>query len=290
MTALMVWFIFALLGAIFDATYYAFVKKALKSMNPYVLASGVFLFEGIVLLIISLIRGIPAIGSWFYLAVIITTVINIIATILYYKAFSITDLSLAVPMLAFTPIFLVFTSFFILRESTSFFGLLGILLVVIGSYILNSSREKGFLAPFKQFFRNKGVVLMLIVAVMFSISVNFDKLAVTNSDPIFGIGVVSILLGLFFLFFSISKKCEIKSSFRKNFSLLALMGTMLVGAAIFVNLAYTMQNVSYVIAIKRLSIVFSVVYGGLMFREKDMLRRVLGAAIMLLGVVFIIIL
>jgi uncharacterized membrane protein len=40
-------------------------------------------------------------------------------------------------------------------------------------------------------------------------------------------------------------------------------------------------------AIKRTSILITVVYGTLVFREKELLRRVSGAGLMVLGVVLI---
>ena len=45
--------------------------------------------------------------------------------------------------------------------------------------------------------------------------------------------------------------------------------------------------VSYVIAIKRLSIVFGVLFGYLIFKEKNIKERLAGASIMVAGAVLI---
>ena len=173
----MVWFIFAILGALLSATYYASTKRLLRDINQYVLATGAFLSCFLILFLTSIIKGLPEIGPAFYVSVLITVMINIIGVILCYKALKITDLSLAMPMIAFTPLFLILTSFIFLKEAPTVFGAAGISLVVIGSYVLNLNKNKThFLDPFKEILRNKGVFYILIIAFLFSISVNFDKL------------------------------------------------------------------------------------------------------------------
>ncbi len=287
----MVWFIFAILGALLSATYYASIKRLLRDINQYVLASGAFLSCFLILFLISIIKGLPEIGPAFYTSVLITVTINIIGVILFYKALKITDLSLAMPMIAFIPLFLILTSFIFLKEAPTVFGAVGISLVVIGSYVLNLNKNKAhFLDPFKEILRNKGAFYILIIAFLFSISVNFDKLVVLNSDPIFGSSMIYLLLGLSFLGISSIKNRDTKIIYKKNLLKFFLLGVILALVAITINIAYTMQIASYVISLKRLSILFSVFYGGLIFKEKHILKRGLAALIMLAGAILIILL
>ena len=58
---------------------------------------------------------------------------------------------------------------------------------------------------------------------------------------------------------------------------------------IFINLAFTMQIVPYVISIKRMAILVSVIFGGVFFHEKNMIRRISAASLMVLGSALIII-
>ena len=220
-----------------------------------------------------------------------TVILNIIAATLYFKALRITDLSLSMPMIAFTPLFLILTSFILLRELPTIFGVAGIFSIVIGSYILYLNKEKShFLDPFKEIFRNKGIFYMLIVAFLFSISVNFDKLVVLNSDPIFGSSMIDLLLGLSFLGISSVKIRDTKTVYRRNLLKFFLLGVILALVAITINIAFTMQIASYVISLKRLSILFSVFYGGLIFKERNIPKRMLAALIMLAGAILIILL
>lgn len=78
----MVWFIFAILGALLSATYYASIKGLLRDINQYVLASGAFLSCFLILFLTSIIKGLPEIGPAFYTSVLVTVIINIIGVIL----------------------------------------------------------------------------------------------------------------------------------------------------------------------------------------------------------------
>lgn len=58
---------------------------------------------------------------------------------------------------------------------------------------------------------------------------------------------------------------------------------MLASEIIMINLAYTMAIVPYVISVKRLAIIFSVLFGLLIFHEKFNWGRMPGATIMVPG-------
>ncbi|MFH1072482.1 MAG: EamA family transporter [Nanoarchaeota archaeon] len=285
----MVWYLLSLLGAFFDATYYALIKRFLRQVHYAILGSGVFFMAFLILFLVSLIRGIPVLGKGFFLAVLVTSVLNLVATILYYAAFKTSDLSLTMPMISFTPLFLIFTSFIILHELPTIPGIIGMVLIVIGSYFLNMARKsKNILDPFRQMYKNKGVLYMLIVAFLYSISANFDKLVVKNSDAYFGSAIVYLFLFISFTFIALVKVQGLAHAYVKNFPVFLLTASVLSLIAITINLAYTQQIVPYVISIKRTSIVFSVLYGWLLFKEKDITKRLLAALILLAGVVLII--
>ncbi|MBI5343905.1 MAG: hypothetical protein HZB83_00970 [Deltaproteobacteria bacterium] len=52
--------------------------------------------------------------------------------------------------------------------------------------------------------------------------------------------------------------------------------------------AINMTQVSYLISVKRTSLIFSVLYGKLLFYEVNIRERLLGSAVMLAGVVLIV--
>jgi drug/metabolite transporter (DMT)-like permease len=297
----MPWFTFALAGALCQALYGLSVKVLLRTIRPYPLAGFSFLSASLVLFLVSLLIGIPTLGPGLLPAVAVTVGINILATVLFYRALATTDLSLCMPMLAFTPVFLILTSFLILGELPSPAGALGILLVTAGAYLLNLEYRDGrpctLKAPFQTLATNRGVQTMLLVAFLYSISVNYDKRVVEASDPIFGSAIVLFLLGIAFLSLAAWSGTRVRASgsmpegspchsFKPSFIVPAL-GLILALEAITINLAYTMAIVPYVITVKRLAIFFSVLFGGLLLAERQLAGRMIGAGVMIAGAVVI---
>ena len=304
----MLWIFLALLGAVTNATYFIIVKMYITSLDPKLLTGIGFTFGGCLLFLLSAMRGFPSIGPDFFAAVAITSILNILGLSLIFKALSSSDLSLSVPMLSFTPVILIGTSYIILHEVPSMFGFAGICIIVSGSYVLNIAEEhEHYLDPIKAMMRNRGSWYMLIVAFLFAISINFDKIALLNSDPFFGmaltvttIGVALLLICAYYRYAG-RKRSQVHSSsnadeapqyvraipIQKFFLLTLLIGVFVAVEAASVNVALTLQIVPYVIAIKRLSIIFMVLYGTLVFSEGDIKKRVMGASLMVAGAIII---
>jgi drug/metabolite transporter (DMT)-like permease len=263
-----------------------FSKKGAKDIDEYTLAFSLRFFASFLLLPLLFFSGIPEIKSEFWLALLVSGSLNTLTSILYMKALKYSDLSLVKPITAFTPLFLLVTSPLILGEVPSLLGVCGVMLIVLGSYILNIKEiRKDFLAPFKALLREKGVRLMFLVAFLWSISSNFDKIGVTSSSPIFWIVAVHIFLSLSLFPFAYKKLG--KEHFRNSVKILIPVGFASGISLLCQMIAIKLTLVAYVISIKRTSSIISVAFGYFFFKEKNIKERLLGAAIMVIGAVLI---
>ena len=106
--------------------------------------------------------------------------------ILYIKSLQVSPLSLTLPFLSLTPVFLILISYLILGEKVSFRGGTGIILLAAGSYLLNLHEvRKGLFEPFRAVAREKGSVMMIGVAVIYSVTSSLGKMAIEHSSPLF---------------------------------------------------------------------------------------------------------
>jgi drug/metabolite transporter (DMT)-like permease len=304
----MLWILLAITGACANAAYFIIVKQYITALDPKLLTGIGFTLGGCMLFLLSAYRGFPPLGPGFFSAVSITVILNIIGLGLIFKALSSSDISLSVPMLSFTPAILTGTSYILLHEVPSFFGFLGICIMVSGSYVLNISAEHNhFFDPIQSMLRNRSSWYMLIVSFLFAVSINYDKIVLLNSDPFFGMALTVLMIGITFLAVSgyswyTGRKSPLRRSLgnkgiagsadellphRQFAGLAVLIGMFVAIEAASINVAYTLQIVPYVIAIKRLSIIVMVLYGTLVFSEKNTGKRILGAGIMVAGAVII---
>ncbi|MEK6869826.1 MAG: EamA family transporter [Nanoarchaeota archaeon] len=285
----MLWVLYALLSAFSFATADAFTKKVSDDLDNYILILSRFFYGAPFVLLLLFFIPMPKIESGFWLALIALLPFEILAWILYIKAVKSSQISLVLPFLSFTPAFLVVISFLILGELPSLIGLLGILLVVAGAYILNlKNLNRNILEPFKSILREKGALYMLIVAFLFSITSSLSKIMVQKSSAIFS-GTI-YLLAMAFSFFVIALFTSRKNVFqlKSNFKNLLPVGAFYGIMVIFHNLAITLTIVPYMMSIKRTSSIFSVLYGHFWFKDENIRMRGFGASIMLLGAVLII--
>jgi len=275
------WFLFAFLTAFFESLKDVFSKKSLKKADEYIVSWSLRFFALPFLIPLLFFIEIPSLGNQFWIALFVGGSLNVITTILYMKAIKHSDLSITVPMVTFTPLFLLLTSPLIVGEFPSLFGFIGVLLIVLGSYTLNiKQRHAGYLAPFKTLLKEKGPKLMLLVAFIWSITSNFDKIGVLNSSPIF----ITLTLLPIMLYKSRGSIQQILISHRT----LLPIGLFSALSLIFQMTAISLTLVAYVISIKRTSVVMTVLFGYLIFKEKGIKERLVGAVIMVIGVLFIV--
>ncbi|MEM6252596.1 MAG: DMT family transporter [Cyanobacteria bacterium P01_D01_bin.156] len=266
-------------------------KQALKSLNEYSALMG-FCLVGALLMgcIMLLTEGIPPLGPQYGQAVLIGGGLNILAFTLYFRAIKIADLSLTVPLITLTPLFLLVTSPIIVQEWPTELDVVGVIFLVIGSYILNFKPSQGIsLAPLKAIATNPGSRSMVGVAFLWSITANFDKVGTLNSSSMFwGTSLLTtITLGMVpFVTQQFWQKGvqAVIQPLKAQAKFILLSGLLLSIGISLQFLALTMAPVAQVVAVKRMSAMISVGFGHLIFGETGLRERFLGAAIMVSGV------
>jgi len=287
------WAIYAFLSAFFIASTDPITKKILNDKD-----GDEYLVGWLMLLLSTPFLGIfyfshnGVVFSWALLKTLAMIVpIEIIATILYYKALRLTDISLSVPFLALTPIFLIVTGFLLLGERISPQGMAGIGLIAFGVYSINiKEMQHGILQPIRSVFRNKGSLYMILVAMLYSITSAVSKRALLQSSPQAIPFIYNSFLSLAMapiIFYRVKNKTTSLAGIKRRALLFGLLGLFSAISSIFYFSSVALANVAYSISIKRLSLLMSVGYGWLFFRERDVHIRILATLCMFTGIVII---
>lgn len=281
------WLFLGLASGFFHALMSMVSKKALKDVNQYLAAFAYAAFS-IPFFLISLIwLDLTSVNSTFWWAAVSTALLNVIAITFFMKALSIGELSLTVPFLSFSPIFLIFTSNLMLGEFPTSFGVLGILLIVAGTYFLELKKEQGVLSPFKALLHNQGAQLVLLVALIYAVTSNLDKIAIQNSNPITRILVVQAIMSLALLLLIRFKSNQKMGIVTSNYKILLPIGFFMALAILAQMTALTLTIVPYVISLKRTSAFFSIILGFIAFKERNVKPKLLGVVLMMAGVFLI---
>ena len=279
------WVILSILSGLGDSFAFIAMKK-LKNLNPYIVL-GLHHISAIPFIMLGfLFYEVPKVAVDFYIVVLINSIIMIIAMLFLIKSLHISDLSLSIPMLSFTPAFLLVTSYFMLKEYPNFLGFVGIILTVADSYVINISHIKnGYLEPFKKIFKNRGVLYMIITSFLFSITSNLVKIGINLSNPAYFMFVTYLLISILIMPVFLKKTGFKELKFNSKWILILGISTAVMEMLIAVAVKFAI--IPYIISLKRTSVIFSVIIGAYFFKEKNFKATIMGSAIMFFGALLI---
>lgn len=276
------WQLYSLGAAFCLATADALTKATLVNDNEYYVTWVRLLFTAIPLAFYAYWVPIPNLDPRFWFVVLMLAPTELLAISLYVKAIKLSPISLVIPFLAFTPVFLLGIAYMILGEMPSNPAVAGVLMVAVGAYILSISE---FPVAVSSILKDKGVQLMLIVSFLFSLTSTLAKIAIIYSSPSFiAVYYYIMLVPLFIPILRLNYNGPMirRVTFRHIF-----IGLFLAFMVFFHSQAISMTKVANMIAVKRMSLIFSILYGRYMFKEKAVVKRLAGGIIMVLGVFLI---
>ena len=246
---------------------------------------------GILLLPLLAIQPMPelAIEFWYWTAALVP--LEVLAMLLYVQAIRDTSLTLTLPYLSFTPVFNTITGYVLLGETVTLSGFSGIMLVVLGAWLLNIEHARGdrfdVLAPFRAIVSERGSRLMLITAAIYSLTSVLGKGALAYTTPMFFGTMYYVVIGFaVVVVFSMGNRASVNVLWRKPVAHIAigLFMSIMVLSHFF---AIQYIEVAYMIAVKRSSLLFGMVYSVLLFHERARIEHFIAGALMVAGVYLI---
>jgi len=207
---------------------------------------------------------------------------------LYFRALQVSPLSLCVPFLAFTPVFLIPSAWFFLGQLPAAQKLLGVVLIVVGSLAMHRGLfALGIFAPVKAVIQEKGSRYMLLVSVIFALTNPLDKKLVDLSNIY--VESAAYGLGLCVSFFLLGKlqKVNFAAAVHKNVKWISLAGLSDAVSLLFQLASYLYIPVVITVSIKRAGIILAVLAGWLFFRERGITDKVIASSVMFCGVLIL---
>ncbi len=284
------WILLAILTGIFFGLQSILLKVLTKSFAQAVILKNLFLIAGILL--------VPAIFftrwhfEWrpFLGAFFISLILNTLAYHLLLRAIAHYPVSIVMPYVGLTPLFLTLTSYLILGETLTKLQTLGIGLIVLGAFILQLPQDWQ-LKEWRKWinWREKGIWLMILVAFIWSITASVEKIAVKASSPeMYGAAIHLALGGVFVSiqrWFSKSNSSEQKkvNIFSKPKLFIVLLGVISAALAWCQLFAIKITYVSYVIAFKRAGVLVSTLLAFVLLKERNYIKALSGTFFILTG-------
>lgn len=281
--------ILAFATAVSEASKDVFSKYNLRHIDEYVASFSMHLVQTALLVPIVVFTGWEPISLRFMLALASATVIQLIVILLYMKALKGSELSASIPLITLTPLFMLLTSPVLVGQFPNGLGILGIVLIVAGTYTLNMrGNQTHVFAPFLLLFKNKGSRYMMLVAFLWSITANIDKIGVEETSPIFWAFTKDSLIMAYLVPIVLWRSEMPLAQMKARAVPLLMVGVFRTASVVLQMFALQFILVAYVIAIKRSSALLIIIWAfSFMGERQHFFSRFIGMVIILMGLVMI---
>ncbi len=302
-------------GVVVLALYNVFTKKLLNNQIIWKSREAALtaLITGIasaMFFVVAVATGGPQIHDGFWRAAIITGVLNVGVLYGHVRSKALEDVSLVVPISSTTPALVIVVSMFILGEFPTPLGWLGVWLLAVGTYVLNiqdfwqalakrrqienASQSKMayyasiWFAPFLALRSSAGVRWAFGVALLATISLNYDGVVARTANIAFGCGCTYTIAAVGNLAIALSRREFDGLRPANTLKGVLPLAVMFVLIHLLINPAFRETLVSYVGTLKRLSIPLTIIFAYLLVGEKkSFLGRLGGGLVMAIGATLI---
>jgi len=288
----MSWLLLALVSAATLAAADVATKYFFRGRQGWELVVIRLAVPGVFLLPVVFAHPLPAVPPVFWAWMAVLVPLEIVGMLLYLVAIRDAPLYLTLPYVAFTPVFNVVGGYVLLGEQVTLKGFAGVLLVVLGAYLLNLDGHKlraagGWSAPLRAIAYERGSRLMLAAAAIYSVTSVGSKQAMSYATPESFGPFYFVLIGILVAAASLLYHPRRLRVLARGPGALAVIGALSAIMVVTHFLGIALVQVAYFIAVKRTSLLFGIALGAALLGERVTPRHVIAGSIMLGGVLLI---
>lgn len=286
----MEWYIFALMSALIAGLVPVVNKKILKKESALEF-SAFFAITNAILSLPLLFFASVNISVNILVILFVGSLMGVIGFFFVTKSLKMGNISAVSAFTNLNPAILAVLAFIILGERITAFQIIGIVVIIIGAYVIESKKLSNIFQTSRKLIKAKIIHLLIISAIFYAFSSIIDKVVLSSISVIQYILIEHVFIALIFSFFIITKNMNIRKlelDFKNAFVWILLASIMTISYRFFLAQAVSLALVSAVMPIKHLSSLVSTVAGGEVFHEKHLKKNILACIIMLLGVYLVI--
>lgn len=286
----MEWFGLALISAIFSAIAAVSEKKTLNFLEPLDFSFKVSF--------ITLLFTIP-----FFFGIDFNKITSLNLTVLFFKtmlsagafycvmiSMKNLEISKALPLLALSPGIVGFFGTLLIGDHLHYIQWAGIILMITGTYVLEITKDtENFMQPLKALFSMQKYRFVFLALALFTVSSLLDRLLLNQfkMPPYTFMAFQQVFYVIFFTGLVLLKKKNIRElSLKTNKQIITLIILISIFTVIY---RYTQAEavklapVAIVLSVKRLSVLMAIIIGGKLFKEDNLIKRIIATLIILTG-------
>ena len=216
---------------------------------------------------------------------------NIFGIMSYNYSIKLGELSRVIPFTKLNPVFTAIIAAVVLGEQMTLTRVTGIILVTVGSYAILEEKNTGWKQPFRTFIRERGPKVAALSALIYSFTAVADKYLTQIIQPeIYNFMIyLSMATGLTTYILATRRDVipRIIPDFRQHLYKYLATGIGAAFGSYLIFYAFSQAPASRVIPALQIQVLISVIAGVVLFDEKNLREKMIGAIILIAGITLI---
>lgn len=287
------WFFVALLSALLSAVATILEKKTLFKMDAMEFSFVLSVFNFVLSIPFLFTLNIYELSTLGISVLFIKSVLGVLAFLCVMLAIKNLEISGALPLMVLTPALVALFAYLFLGETIKGVEIIGMGLLLIGTYFLDVEKTHKFYVPFSILFKSKYYHYIFFALLLFTASSILDKVLLVKMKitPFAIVGIQHLFFFIIFLTIFLIKNKEpinyLKKIERNIYLLVFFISIITIGYRYSQVVAMKTAPVALVLSVKRLSVFIAAVTGGKIFKEKNLLIKSIASLIMIAGAILI---
>ena len=284
------WIFFAIGSALFAGVTSILAKSGIKKTDSNVATAIrtviVLIFAWIMVFIVGSQVGIKSIKPKTLVFLILSGLATGASWLCYFKALQIGDVNKVVPIDKSSTVLTLILAFIFLGEKITIFKGFGIAAIGIGTILMINKKktDKDDINTDKKT-KNMWLVYAVFSAVFASLTAIFGKIGITGIDSNLGTAIrtIVVLIMAWIMVFVTKKQNTIKSIDKKELLFISLSGITTGASWLFYYKALHDGLASVVVPIDKLSILITIAFSYIVFKEKLSIKAIIGLVLIVAG-------
>ena len=280
------WILYAVLSSFFAGLTSILAKIGINKTDSTVATAirtiVVVIFSWIMVLVVGSINTISNIETRSLVFLILSGLATGASWLCYFRAIQIGDINKVVPIDKSSTIITIILAFIFLDEAISQLKIFAVILIAVGTFLMIDMKNFIF---FSKDSTNAWFIYALLSAIFAALTAILGKIGIENIESNLGTAIRTVVVLIMSLIMVLveGKTKEIKKINSKELKFIVLSGFATGGSWLFYYKALQDGLASVVVPIDKLSIVFTIIFSYIIFKEKLNKKTFLGLVLIIAG-------
>lgn len=266
-------------------------KLSQAGLHPFYIVFAIYVVLALLSLPLIMVIHVTDLSRSFWLNISLASLFDVSGWMFLVLSLSKTDLSVFGPLNAYKVVFSLLLAVVFLHELPNAQGLIGVLIIILGSFLLTPSNQPTQPRRMVSLLKDKGVQARFLSIALFSVGTIFLKNAAILGGPLSTLifwSLIGLPLAMLSNYLLLPHSMLSYLSTSKPYSItILIVGVMVFLMQYFTLVLLSKMLIAYALALFQLGMVIQVLIGYKVFNEKDIGKKLAASVVMMAGSVMV---